>query len=353
MLVLGYSRKRRKALRLGEGCWMSWGCWGTQRVAPGTAGDILATFPQGFARQECAQQARGQIVTACRKYIYIYIPLYMYLETFLYAAQTVWPKHLIIASPKEQNTSCSRHPPQTASAGATRSTGALSPPSGTPTHHQGGQDTVCHTYSPPQRPVGMGTLTSLRWHHWQIPQRTMVTLRLTVMMAETRRTSREGAPGGGQSRATARRGDRTGTAWACASPCSHWTSWRVLCCFPLLVPSSLPFLFAFLMLYPSPSPSFPNVYAFPIPFLSFHLLHALPLLHPLPFSFLFPNSSSSPTLPLPIFLCHPIPFPLSFPFPFPMPIPSPFFHLLHPLPLSFLLPFPFSFPIPSSSPLPS
>lgn len=48
-----------------------------------------------------------------------------------------------------------------------------------------------------------GTLTSLRWHHWQIPQRTMVTLRLTVMMAETRRTSREGAPMGKQSRASA------------------------------------------------------------------------------------------------------------------------------------------------------
>lgn len=78
MLALGYSRKRRKALRLGEGCWMSWGCWGTQRVAPGTAGDILATFPQGFARQECAQQARGQIVTACRKYIYIYTLIYVF-----------------------------------------------------------------------------------------------------------------------------------------------------------------------------------------------------------------------------------------------------------------------------------
>lgn len=170
----------------------------------------------------------------CLSQIYIYIPLYMYLETFLYAAQTVWPKHLIIASPKEQNTSCSRHPPQTASAGATRSTGALSPPSGTSTHHQGGQDTVCHTCSPPQHPVGMGTLTSLRWHHWQIPQRTMVTLRLTVMMAETRRTSREGAPGG--DRAEPPLGEGTGGgqhrhvsppaptghhgAFCAASPCS-------------------------------------------------------------------------------------------------------------------------------------
>lgn len=37
-------------------------------------------------------------------------------------------------------------------------------------------------------------LTSLRWHHWQIPHRTMVTLRLMVMMAETKRTSRDGDP---------------------------------------------------------------------------------------------------------------------------------------------------------------
>lgn len=48
----------------------------------------------------------------------------------------------------------------------------------------------------PGRQEGSRTLTIFRWHHWQIPQRTMVTLRLTVMMAETRRTSREGVPGG-------------------------------------------------------------------------------------------------------------------------------------------------------------
>lgn len=47
------------------------------------------------------------------------------------------------------------------------------------------------------------TLTSLRWHHWQMPHRMMVTLRLMVMMAETRTTSREGAPGEEQSRAEA------------------------------------------------------------------------------------------------------------------------------------------------------
>lgn len=94
------------------------GCWGAglggaagggaSLLVPGAAGDRLAAFPRGSSRQERAQQDRGQIVTARHKYIY------MYLETSLYAAQTVSPKHLIITSPKEQNKSCSRHPPQTA-----------------------------------------------------------------------------------------------------------------------------------------------------------------------------------------------------------------------------------------------
>lgn len=74
-----------------------------------------------------------------------------------------------------------------------------------------GREEGCPVPTPhPGHPAVAGTLTSLRWHHWQIPQRTMVTLRLTVMMAETRRTSREGAPAGKQSRAATQRGDREG-----------------------------------------------------------------------------------------------------------------------------------------------
>lgn len=137
--------------------------------APGAARDGLAAFPRGFSRQERAQQDRGQLVPARHQYIPVC------LETSLCATQTVSPKHFISTAGKAQIKA------------AAGSSGELPPPGCCP-----------GSGNCPGRREGSRALTIFRWHHWQIPQRTMVTLRLTVMMAETRSTSREGVPGGTQ-----------------------------------------------------------------------------------------------------------------------------------------------------------